>query len=166
MPTGNTPLVREARLSDAVELARLRWDFRSGSSGVQSREEFIAEFRQWFESVYSSARWVVVVAESAPDRLCGCVFLQYVEKVPRPGVVDKVWGYVTNSFVDPAFRSRGLGGAMLRFLVDIARMQSLEFLIVWPSPESVSFYERAGFLPVALQHAGRGDSPPLELFLS
>jgi GNAT superfamily N-acetyltransferase len=166
MPTNRTPLVREARASDAAELARLRWDFRSGSWSAQSREEFSAEFHLWFQSAYSSARWAVVVAQVRPERLCGCVFLQCVEKVPRPGVVGQAWGYVTNSFVDPEFRSQGLGGVMLRFIVDVARAKSLEFLIVWPSAESVAFYERAGFLPVALRHAGPGDSPPLELLLS
>lgn len=164
--TDSTPLVREAQLSDAAELARLRWDFRSERCGTQSHEEFVAQFQRWFQSAYSSARWAVVVAEVRPDRLCGCVFLQCVEKVPRPGVVGQAWGYLTNSFIDPEYRSKGVGSVMLRFLIDVARARSFEFLIVWPSPESVSFYERAGFLPVALQHAGLGDSPPLELLLS
>ena len=166
MPTGNGTAVREARLGDVAELARLRWDFRSASQAVQSWDSFSAEFQRWFQSAYVSSRWVVAVAESNPGRLCGCIFLQCVEKVPNPGATIRSWGYVTNSYMAPEFRSRGLGGVMLRLVVAAARARSLEFLIVWPSPEAESFYQRAGFLPVVQQHSSPGDSPPLELLLA
>jgi GNAT superfamily N-acetyltransferase len=158
--------VREAQLGDAGELAGLRWDFREGSRLSNSRSEFVSAFEHWFRSVYPLGQWVVVVAESTPGKLCGCIFLQCVEKVPSPGAISRSWGYVTNSYVASEFRSAGVGGQMLALIDTAARVRLLEFLIVWPSPASESFYLRAGFLPVTDQHSGADDSPPLELLLT
>lgn len=43
---------------------------------------------------------------------------------------------------------------------------TVEFLIVWPGEEALSFHARAGFREVADVHAGPDDYPPLELVLS
>ncbi len=75
------------------------------------------------------------------------VFIHLVEKVPKPGDLDGKWGYVTNVYTRPAFRGRGIGSELMRNVTNWAREIGLELLIVWPSRESVPFYERAGFSP-------------------
>lgn len=40
--------IREALLGDAVELARLRWDFRVADQLAQSKSQFFADFQTWF----------------------------------------------------------------------------------------------------------------------
>ena len=94
------------------------------------------------------------------------MYLQCVDKVPHPGGIHRAWGYVTNSYVVSHQRGQGIGQQLLDLLIDVARARGLEFLIVWPSQDAMSFYLRAGFRSVSEAHAGGDDEPPLELTLS
>ncbi|MFI7316959.1 GNAT family N-acetyltransferase [Streptomyces venezuelae] len=54
-------------------------------------------------------------------------------------------GYVTNFYVSPEYRGRGLGKALMEAVVQHGRHNHLDTLIVWPSERSTSPYRRAGF---------------------
>jgi ribosomal protein S18 acetylase RimI-like enzyme len=159
--------VREAVQADAEELARLRWDFRTEEQPFppQARIEFLQECAAWLRRALGSGRWVVAVAETEGGSLCGCMYLEAVDKVPVPGSIERAWGYVTNSYVAPEHRNLGLGRRLLDLLIAAGRVRDLEFLIVWPSQPALPFYGRAGFLPVAEVLAGPDDEPPLVLTL-
>lgn len=165
MSTGTEALIRLATPSDALELARLRWDSRVEGESNHSRAGFLRDCEVWLGDALASGRWVAAVAESEPGSLCGCMFLQSVAKVPVPGATHREWGYVTNSFVDSQRRGQGIGQRLLHLLIEAGEDRRLEFLIVWPSERAVPFYRRAGFRPVSDVHA-RPDEPPLELLLS
>lgn len=165
MNTGEV-IVREARPSDVGELARLRWDSRVEDQAGYSREQFLRDCEAWLQESLANGRWVIAVAECAPGLLCGCMFLQFIAKVPAPGKDEREWGYVTNAFVDSEARDKGVGQRLLSLLIEAAKHRCLEFLIVWPSEAAVEFYRRAGFQPVSQAHARPDDEPPLELMLS
>ncbi|HZD04830.1 MAG TPA: N-acetyltransferase [Longimicrobiales bacterium] len=157
--------VRRAEPGDAPELARLRWEFRPQDQPNQEWEAFSQEFEEWLAQALASA-WVVSVADQGDGILVGCMFLRSVGKVPNPGTRDRAWGYVTNSYVAPTHRGRGIGARLLDVLVGGARERGHEFLIVWPSEKAVSFYARAGFREVVEVHSGADDHSPLELLLT
>jgi GNAT superfamily N-acetyltransferase len=158
--------IRRATLADAPELARLRWEFRPEDQQAQRLEEFSRDFQAWLSEALDSRTWMAAVADAGPAGLVGCVFLRSVSKVPNPGALDRAWGYVTNSYVVPSHRGRGLGGGLLEIVIATAREWKHELLIVWPSREAVSLYTRAGFREATEAHAGPDDYPPLELVLS
>jgi GNAT superfamily N-acetyltransferase len=158
-------IIRKGAISDARELARLRWDSRSEEQAGHSQAEFLRECEAWLGQALASGQWVVAVAESEPNRLSGCMFLQFVAKVPAPGSTSRAWGYVTNSYVESGQRGQGVGQKLLQLLIEEGRERQLEFLIVWPSRAAVPFYERAGFQSVSEVHVGDDDEPPLELML-
>ncbi len=138
--------IRQATLADAAELARLRWDFspdQVAASG-QPFAEFAAGFAEFLRAALAGDGWAIWVAER-DGRLVANVYVRLVPKVPRPGRFGAVYGYVTNVYVEPDARNQGIGSAMLDTVIAWARERRLEFLIVWPSEESVLFYERAGF---------------------
>lgn len=66
-------------------------------------------------------------------------------KLPRPSAPPGAWGYVTNVYTLPEWRNRRVASELLRRVIEWARAERLELLIVWPSERSVEFYERAGF---------------------
>ena len=153
--------VRLAILSDFKGLASLRWLSRSTDECArQSQEYFDREFGQWFARALASGRWHIAVAVSRSGDLCGCIYLQVVEKLPVPGNSKRAWGYVTNSFVREGERRAGAGSLMLEFLIECARKLDLELLMVWPSSEAVSLYERAGFLAPEAQRTALPDEEP------
>lgn len=84
----------------------------------------------------------VILAARASDRLvgfCWCVLFD-----PGTGLE----GEVAEVYVDPAFRSQGIGGGLLRKAVELFRQRNVTFAAVWTrdsNPQAVRLYEEAGF---------------------
>ncbi len=135
--------IRQAVYSDVADLARLRWNF-SDQTG-HTFETFYQEFATFLQQALTSERWTVWVAEHS-ERIIANIYIQRVQKVPRPGRPKMYWGYVTNVYVEPFARKQGIGSHMLHIILQWARDQHIQFLIVWPAEESVNFYHRAGFV--------------------
>ena len=75
------------------------------------------------------------------------MFLQIIEKIPKPVPGSSSIGYLTNFYVVAAWRGHGIGGALLDEVHDHARATGLESVILWPSTESVPLYRRHGYAP-------------------
>lgn len=142
-----TVAFRLAREDDLPALAENRWRMRVEEDGEPLGVD-PAAFRRHCEAFLGEAlrsgRWALWVAE-AEGRLVANAFVQVVPKVPRPGRFDDAIGYVTNVFVDPAQRGRGVGAELVSHVLAWARARDLELLIVWPSERSRALYARAGF---------------------
>lgn len=139
--------IRQAQESDAVELAKLNWDFSSDEQRVleESFETYAASFDEFLRSALQSGNWAIWVAEYE-QRLVFMAYVQVIHKVRRPGRSGgRRYGYVTNVFTEAALRSQGIGSAVFKRLIDWAKSHQLEFLVLWPSEDSVKFYERLGF---------------------
>ena len=141
---------RIAGEDDLEALAALRWEFRrEGAEGDPSdceKWDFIEACTLFLQRGLRRRIWVYWVAEEAGE-IVSHVFVQMIEKVPKPGDLNGKWGYVTNVYTRPAFRDRGIGSELMGNVVAWAKEIGLELLIVWPSRESVPFYRRAGFSP-------------------
>lgn len=79
------------------------------------------------------------------DQLIGTIWVERVDKVPRPYERPLHWGYVTNVYVAPEFRSAGIGRRLLDAATAQARSAGWQLLLLWPSERSGAFYARAGF---------------------
>ena len=73
------------------------------------------------------------------------VFVHKIDLVPRPCKIQDQFGYLTNNYTKPAYRSQGIGSALMNRVVEWAKDEDFELLIVYPSDEAVTFYERVGF---------------------
>lgn len=144
-----TEPVRRAGPGDAERLARLRWEFRAAEDPpVESREAFLERCEPWMRRRLRAAgeRWHCWVAE--PDgRVRGHAWLHLFPKIPNPAEEAETHAYVTNMYVQPDHRGRGLGTALLGVAMTWAREQGVDSAILWPTDESRSLYRRAGFAP-------------------
>ena len=143
------PTVRAATTDDADDLVRMRWEFRleSGTPATRTRDEFAEEMRGFLADVFApGTSWRVWVGVDG-GRPVGCVWLQLVERVPHPDLArwQRPIAYVTNMYVEPERRNSGLGRALLDAALALARERDVDGVVLWPSPRSVPFYERAGF---------------------
>lgn len=143
-------VIRPATLQDSSELARLRWEFSPGETAGtgQTFEGFREDFKRFLREAFTLGAFKVWAVERE-GRLIANVYVHRVIRVPRPGQDEDRWGYVTNVYVEPDARGRGVGSALLQTVIAWAREQEYELLLVWPSEEGVTFYERAGFVPSA-----------------
>ena len=139
-------VIRTATVDDAPN-----WRGFDGTSlmGLASDEVSFDDFQKQFESFLAKAlqgRWQAWVAEGG-GQLIGNMWLQLVEKVPRPGRRPAHIGYLTNVYIEEGHRGQGLGQQMLEHVVDWCRQESLELILVWPSVEGRSLYQKLGFIP-------------------
>jgi RimJ/RimL family protein N-acetyltransferase len=106
--------IREATRDDVDELARLRWQMTDEEGDArQSVDEFRPRFAEAFDRFRASGSWTVFVVLGSDGRLVGCLWLKRIERVPRPNRDAPVMGYVTNVYVEPAWRNRGVGTRLL-----------------------------------------------------
>ncbi len=73
------------------------------------------------------------------------IFVHRIDLVPRPCKVQDQFGYITNNYTKPAYRGQGIGSKLMEYVTQGAKNEDFELLIVYPSEEAVSYYERAGF---------------------
>lgn len=143
------PIVRRAKPADAERLSALRYHFRSGEDTVvESREEFLARCRSWMRERLDPAkeRWRCWVAEVTP-RIVGHVWIQIVPKVPNPAEEAEAHAYLTNTYVEPAYRNEEIGTTLIDTAVGWCRSESIDSLILWPTKRSRPLYRRCGFDP-------------------
>lgn len=139
-------LVRLAALDDVDELVQMRWDFseEEASSSV-GFEEFHRICSEFLVKALESGDWYIWIAE-VENKIVSHMYLQLIHKVPRPGKSpDPYFGYVTNVYTRPAFRSQGIGTEIHTAMEKWSKENKVEFLIVWPSSNSTQFYSRNGF---------------------
>jgi GNAT superfamily N-acetyltransferase len=138
---------RVATDRDLTQLAELRWDFR-GENGTErpvvSREKFIEVCKVFLKRGLESGYHTYWIAEQAGE-IISQVFVHRIELVPRPCKIQDQFGYITNNYTKPAYRNKGIGSELMRRVKRWARDEDLELLIVYPSEEAVTFYERTGF---------------------
>ena len=138
--------IRRAEPADAPALARMRYDLRTGiAAAIEGEEAFLARCTAWMASrLLPGTGWYCWVAQVG-DALAGAVWLEVIEKLPRPGAEVERHGYVTGFYVVPAVRGSGLGSQLLVECIWEAETIGIDRLILWPTPASRSLYERHGF---------------------
>ena len=140
---------RMATEVDMEALAKLRWDhwLEGGQDpAVVDQETFLRECALILKQRLLSQQWTYWIA-TLEGEIIAQIFIQRIAKVPKPSKMQDAFGYVTNVHTKAAYRGQGVGSKLLAQVQAWAKEQDLEFLILWPSEESVSFYERAGFAP-------------------
>ena len=139
--------LRQAMLDDVAQLAEMRCDFRmedAASAPPIDKAAFLAECQSFLLAGLTSGTWACWLAQM-DGRIVSHIFVQRIEKIPKPGKTRDCFGYLSNVYTRPAYRGQGIGSALLERVKAWAKGEDYEFLLTWPSDASVHFYERAGF---------------------
>lgn len=140
--------IRLAGVNDIDQLIRMRWDFTDEykeSKIVEDQyESFYAECRQFLTKALGSTKWFVWLAED-DRRVLSHIYIELIDKVPRPGRITRPFAYMTNVYTLPEHRGKGIGSQLLKKIETWARENQYEFIIVWQADWSVAFYERGGY---------------------
>jgi GNAT superfamily N-acetyltransferase len=139
-------IIRQSNKTDIEQLIKMRFDFTAEYQEIDPNlfESFVEESNQFFEEAIETDRWVIWVAEDK-NRIVSHTFLEIIDTVPRPGRKKSPYGYVTNVYTIPEYRSKGIGSMIMDELNKWSIDNGLTFLMVWPSETSIDFYEKNGF---------------------
>ncbi len=145
--TNSDMIIREATREDAPALAVMRWDFTAEDDFIHpdaTHEGYEQSFAEFLDMALTSRRWAIWVVED-DGRLVSHIFMQVIEKVPRPGRQERRFGWVTNVYTLPEYRNQGVGSQLMKHVEAWSKAQNLELMLVWPTERSVPYYRRAGF---------------------
>src|SRR6266566_6955690 len=143
--------IRLARSSDCRALAEMRYRFRAETEPVtETKSRFMRRCTSWMRKHFRSGSypWRCWVAEE-DKRLLGHVCVQLIEKIPNPINEPEFHAYLTNFYVVPEMRSRGLGKRLLNKAVSWCRAGGIDAVILWATPGSKTLYRRCGFVEPA-----------------
>src|SRR5437762_12974706 len=98
--------IRPARPDDSLELAELRWEFRTARApAAEEHDAFIRRCAEWMRRGLDAESWRAWVAV-ADGRLVGHGWVGVIAKIPNPVVEQERHGYISNVYVTPAVRGR------------------------------------------------------------
>jgi ribosomal protein S18 acetylase RimI-like enzyme len=145
---GDAPeiIIRLAVTEDAPSLARLRYEFRAcHDPATEDEADFLARCGAWMAArLASGSHWRCWVVEEA-GKLVGAIWLQIIEKIPNPAAETENHGYISNLYVEPSRRGAGLGSMLMDACLRFCEKETVDAVILWPTPRSRSLYERHGF---------------------
>ncbi len=138
--------IRMASLDDRAALARLRWEDSNANKlePEASKEAFMTEYQNFVGAAVEDPRLSIWVAEHKGE-VVSHSFVQIVSMVPRPGQFGRSWGYASAVYTTPEYRNRGIGTSLLAEMIEWARNEVLESLLLQSGDRSVPLYERVGF---------------------
>jgi|SRR4249919_3293150 GNAT superfamily N-acetyltransferase len=143
--------IRVATSADWNALAEMRYRFRTEvGSPIETKSRFVRRCTSWMKKAFGadSSAWRCWVIDDG-KQLLGHVCVQLFEKMPNPVTEPEAHAYLTNFYVVPEMRSRGLGRKLLNKALAWCRLQDADAIILWATPESKSLYRRCGLLESA-----------------
>lgn len=138
--------IRKAREEDIESLILMRWEFtlEHQPEVKDDYEIFATECKAFLLKAIKGDSWHIWVTEM-DGVIVSHVYIQMIDKVPRPGRITYPFAYMTNVYTDPDYRSQGIGSKLLRAIQEWTAERKFEFIVVWPSEESREFYARNGY---------------------
>ena len=139
--------VRPATVEDALELAALRWEFRSAKAEpAEDRDMFIARCAGWMRAQLTTNLQWRAWAATDDGRIIGQLWAHVIEKLPNPAHERERYLYVSNMYVTPRARG-GVGARLIEAVLQWASTQQIDRAILWSAERSRSLYMRCGFAP-------------------
>jgi GNAT superfamily N-acetyltransferase len=136
-------VIRRAQPGDLPVLAALRWEFRTdGATPVEERAAFEVRFRKEVAAALADGTWLAWVAE-VDGLVVGHVYGARIAKLPNPVDEAETHLYVSNLYVRPEHRGRGLARDLLDAVLSDA--DEVDATILWARPGTAALYERYGF---------------------
>lgn len=149
--------VRHATPADADTIAwhRARMFHDMGDVPSELFDEFRVKAKVAIEEMLARGEYVGWLAspDDASDNIIGGAGVQLQRALPRPftsadgtKVSDGRLGVIINVFTEPEWRRRGVAEMLLRRLIEWARAENIDRIILHASDEGRSLYQRLGFV--------------------
>ena len=98
----------------------------------------------WMRTELASGRWKAWVALE-DTRILGQAWMYFMPKIPNPTAELERNAYISNVYVTPGSRG-GVGGRLLTAALEAARVERVDYVVLWPTDRSRTLYMRHGFV--------------------
>lgn len=144
-------IIRKAKEKDYLYLAEMKWqhcleddeDYGENNLKNVDKDDFIKKFIDFLTAHKEYKIWVAQVY----DKIVSAMFVYMIPKTPKPNGNSKYIAYLTNVFTVKEYRNQKIGTKLLNHIKNTLTEEKCELIFVFPSENSVSFYERNGFSP-------------------
>ncbi|KGX91418.1 GNAT family N-acetyltransferase [Pontibacillus marinus] len=139
---------RLAELKDIDQLIKMRWDNTiefDESKSHSSYNDFEKECRSFLETSIKDDQWYIWIAEQ-DGIVISHIYIELIQKVPRPGRTTYPFAFMTNVYTLKEYRNKGIGSKLLSTINNWVKENKYEFIIVWPSDESINYYKKNGYV--------------------
>jgi len=140
--------IRFAEVKDIKQLVRMRWDFtieHDESKKNESFDDFEKDCQSFLENALKGDQWFIWVAEDDGE-IVSHIYIELIQKVPRPGKTTYPFAYMTNVYTVTEYRNMGVGSKLLNSINKWIKENHYEFVIVWPSDDSINYYKKNGYV--------------------
>ncbi|MDP5273591.1 GNAT family N-acetyltransferase [Chengkuizengella axinellae] len=140
--------IRLAEAKDIKQLIKMRWDSTievDESKKNESYDDFEKECQIFLENALNSSQWYIWVA-AEKETVVSHIYIELIQKVPRPGRTTYPFAYMTNVYTVPKYRNKGVGSKVLGSINKWIKENNYEFVIVWPSDEAINYYKKNGYV--------------------
>ena len=146
---------RMATVDDVTTLARLRWEMEAERRDTSlDLDSYIAAYDAAIGADLERGSLRAWLAE-ADGEAVACVVLVWWTVPPHFEQLNRRRAWVSSVYCRPTYRRRGITRQLMEQLVEYARANNVQRLILWSSEMGRPLYESLGFTP----------SPALELTL-
>lgn len=138
--------IRHARREEFERVIRLRWvwTLERGETPEVDEETFIVGAALWARAHVDTHIPHVAVTEDGD--IVAMAWLALTPRVATTRSLDRWSGDLQSCYVLPEYRNHGIGGRLVRAVLDTAAERGAEHITVHTSKESRGMYARNGFL--------------------
>ena len=138
---------RAATPADLRALAELRWQMEAEMHGVSgSFDAYLAAYVNATRADLASGAHQAWLAEDDGAAVAVAILVVWIVP-PHVGDTMRKRGYVSSVYTRPEYRRQGHSRHLMTLLMDAARHQGLQRLILWASDVGRPLYESLGFAP-------------------
>lgn len=141
---------RAATPDDVAALAALRWEnVAERHPERQSRDtldEYTAAFIEQTRDELARGTHRAWLAEAGGEAVACVILVQWIMP-PNPDEHRRRRGFVTSVYTRPAYRRQGVARQLMTMLIEHARVDGIQRLILWSSEMGRPLYEDLGFAP-------------------
>ena len=142
-------LIRLAEEKDFLQLAEMKWEHSAEDDVAYGETNIVGIDKQRFIDDYitflkNDSTYTIFVLEQE-DIIISAMFVAIIDKVPKPKVNKSYIAYLTNVHTMSEYRNKGYGTELLSYIKNYLKEKGCELIFVWPSDNSVNWYQRNGF---------------------
>ena len=134
-------------VADIATLMGWRREVIENVFGVRPSETLMEANRRYYEThIADGTHIAAVAADGGEDAGCGAICL--TEELPSPDNPSGRCAYLMNIYVRSTFRNRGIGHAIVRWLVAKAIEAGCDKIYLETTPGARPLYKSTGFEPL------------------